>query len=196
MGPKRLQVHLILLSAACLALLGCSHGAPGAASAGGGGGGSSSSAHASATTDAGSNGGGGSGGSGGDSGQSSGGGGAPIAIPNIIILEGHDVYDLKMKIEQKVQELCGYACVTVVVTNTSATTCLSGYSANPPLVGPGDDPSADYTFKRGTVITLMGGASCGPPTTAPPTTAPPATAPPATAPATIPPTAPPTSPAA
>jgi hypothetical protein len=96
-----------------------------------------------------------------------------------------------MKIEQKVQELCGYACVTVVVTNTSATTCLSGYSANPPLVGAGDDPSADYTFKRGTVITLMGGASCGPPTTAPPTTAPPATAP-----ATIPPTAPPTSPAA
>ena len=190
MGPKRLQVHLILIFAGCLALFGCGHGAPDAAS--GHGGGSSSSANTSATTDTGSNGGGGSGGGGGDSGQSSGGGGgAPIAIPNIIIREHFDVYKLKAEIDQKVQELCGYACVTVVVTNTSATTCLSGYSANPPLVGPGDDPGADYTFKRGTVITLMGGASCTPATTAPPTTAPPTTAP-----ATIPPTAPPTSPAA
>lgn len=189
MGPKRLQIHLILIFAGALTLLGCGHSAAGS---GGGGGSSSSSAQASATTDAGNNGGGGSGGSGGgDSGQSSGGGGgAPIAIPNIIIHEGYDVYYLKGLIEQKAQQLCG-GCVTVVVANTSATTCLSGYTASPPIAGNSDDPSAPYVVKRGTVITLMGGATCSTATTAPPTTAPPTTAP-----ATIPPTAPPTSPAA
>ena len=191
MGPKRLQVHLILIFVACLALVGCGHGAPTAGSGGGGGGGSSSSPNTSATADAGSNGGGGSGGGGSDSGQSSGGGGgAPIAIPNIIIREGYDVNYLKGLIEQKAQQLCG-GCVTVVVTDTSATTCLSSYTASPPIVGNGDDPGADYVVQRGTVITLKGGASCAPSTTAPPTTAPPTTAP-----ATIPPTAPPTSPAA
>lgn len=189
MGPKRLQVHLILVSAACLALLGCGHSA---AKSTGGGGGSSTSSAPSATTDAGNNGGGGSSGGGGsDSGQSTGGGGgAPIAIPNIIIHEGYDVYYLKGLIEQKAQQLCG-GCVTVVVANTSKTTCLSGYTASPPIVG-GDNPGANYMVKRGTVITLMGGATCSTSSTGPPTT----TAPPTTAPATIPPTAAPTSPAA
>ena len=189
MGPKRLQVHLILIFAGCLALIGCGHGAPTAGNTGGGGGGSSSSPNTSATTDTGSNSGGG-GGGGNDTGQSSGGGGAPIAIPNIIIREGYDVYHLKGLIEQKAQQLCG-GCVTVVVTDTSKTTCLSGYTANPPIAGGGTAPGADYMVKRGTVITLMGGATCSSSTTAPPTTAPPTTAP-----ATIPPTAPPTSPAA
>lgn len=186
MGPKRLQVHLILIFAAFLALAGCGHGAPTAGS-GGGGGGSSSSRNTSATADTGGNGGGGSGG-GSDTGQSSGGGGgAPIAIPNIIIRSPEDVYVLKQEIEQKAQQLCG-GCITVVIGDTSVTKCLSSYTANPPIVG---DTDLDYLIKRGTVITLNGGATCSPSSTGPPTTAPPTTAP-----ATSPPTAPPTSPAA
>jgi hypothetical protein len=99
------------------------------------------------------------------------------------------VYVLKQEIEQKAQQLCG-GCITVVIADTSVTNCLSSYGAKPPIVG--GEGQANYIVKRGTVITLKGGATCNSSSTGPPTT----TAPPTTAPATIPPTAPPTSPAA
>lgn len=176
MLPKLLQSYLILLFAACLTLVGCSHGAPGAAgNAGGGGtggggsggGGGGTSASAAATTGGG---GGTGGGSGGDSGQSGGGGavGAPITIPNIIIHQGDGVEGLKDKILERASEQnCGNGCITVI-TNTSAGTCLSSYNSSPPPIATGGVTNGPYIFKRGTVVTLIGGPCPSPSDTSSP----------------------------
>ena len=88
------------------------------------------------------------------------GGGAPISIPDIIIREGRNVYELKKLIERSARSQCGWLCVKVRVTDVDKNELLKSYDSFPPPISappPGElNPGGQYVIHRGTRIVLHG----------------------------------------